>query len=82
MIFGGVKGISIIDPKDFLPQEEFGKVTFTDLKINNVNVEYDSENAILDKPLHITEQINLDYNQNFITVGLAALKGYNLGKAT
>ena len=82
MIFGGVKGISIIDPKDFLPQEEFGKVTFTDLKINNVNVEYDSENAILDKPLHITEQINLDYNQNFITVGFAALKGYNLGKTT
>lgn len=74
--FGGVKGMSFIDPADLKNRKSSNKVIFTDLMIRNKSVEVDSVyqgNRILSKPLNMTEEIKLDYSQNTFSVAFSAL---------
>ena len=81
IMFGGVSGISILKPKDFLPDSTFGNVMFIGLKINNEPIVFDNKNMILETPLWNTKEINLTHDQNFLEVDFASINKISSGKA-
>ncbi len=80
LVFGGVSGLSFLDPTEFTQATVFGKITFTQLKINNKVVRYKDGNDILKKPLAYMEQISLKHDENFLTIRYAGLQTRNTGK--
>ena len=71
--FGGVNGISVFHPKDFIPDSMFANVIFTGLKLNNKMVRYGDETKVLQKPIDFTKKIYLNHDQNFISISFASI---------
>ncbi len=80
LAFGGVNGISVFDPKDFLPDTSFANIVFTKLKVNNKEVVFGDSIDILKKPLNFTKEIKLDHDQNFLSLSYAGIGGEEFGK--
>lgn len=73
MAFGGVNGVTVFDPAEIEEVTSNAPVRLTGLKINNQPVDYFQQGSPLDRPLHQTDHIELDYNQNLITLEFALL---------
>ncbi len=80
LIFGGVHGLNVFDPKDIVYDKTSYPVVITDLKIYNTSIrkiqgkEYDK---ILDKPLDYADHITLAYNQNNFSLDFSILNYIN-----
>ncbi len=76
IIFGGANGITLFNPDDFKIDYQPPKVFFTDLKLFNQSV-IPGPDAILDKPVYQTKQIELSHKQNNLTISFIALNYSN-----
>lgn len=81
LMFGGINGISVFNPKDFAPDTSFAPVFFTELKVNNQVVNVRDSSGILKEALEQTNVLPLLYNQNFLTLSFAALDFKQMGKS-
>ncbi|WP_026905084.1 hybrid sensor histidine kinase/response regulator transcription factor [Pedobacter glucosidilyticus] len=74
--FGGIKGITYFHPDSIKINEMLPPVYFTNLIINNKQIAVGEEiegNIVLKQSLLKTQQITLNYKQDFITISFAAL---------
>ena len=76
LIFGGINGFNIIDPRNLLLDKNIPNLVLTNLYINNklINIGDKLSNRILlDKSISNVSKIKLRYNENTISIGFAAL---------
>lgn len=74
LIFGGVNGMNVFDPKAFADNPVLPKVYFTALKINNREVLPGDSTGLLRYAIGFTDKIRLPFHQNSITLEFAALE--------
>jgi ligand-binding sensor domain-containing protein/signal transduction histidine kinase/DNA-binding response OmpR family regulator len=78
LIFGGISGFNVFNPKDILTDDLPVTLVFTDFRIFNKPVPIsDRKNAILQKSISETKHIVLKYDQNVFTLEFAALDFVN-----
>lgn len=76
LIFGGVDGINIFNPNEVENEVEKPNLVFLNLKIFNETVDPNqtvNNRIILEKPLNQTDEIKLNYSQNFFSIEFAVL---------
>ena len=79
MIFGGISGCNIFDPKEMKSGDFSAPIVFTDLKIMDKRVKIgDAENNVLTRCISETREIKLKYKQNSVEVEFASLDFSNI----
>ena len=73
LYFGGNHGIIYFNPYQIRPSTFKPHLVFTDLKLFNESVKINSKNAPIDKHISQAKQIELNHNQNYVTLFFAAL---------
>ncbi|MFV0592223.1 MAG: two-component regulator propeller domain-containing protein [Draconibacterium sp.] len=79
MYFGAVNGLSYFHPDDIKIHESKPVVHFTDFRLFNEIVE-PGKNSVLKKHIDQTKELELAYNQNFISFNFIALDLHSRGK--
>jgi len=80
IMFGGAKGINIIDTKNKFQTNNKIDLIFTDVTVNNHPLAYQKEfngRVILEKPLYETKSITLQHTENSIIFDFAAINFFN-----
>jgi ligand-binding sensor domain-containing protein/signal transduction histidine kinase/DNA-binding response OmpR family regulator len=78
LLFGGISGFNVFNPKDILTEDMPVPLVFTELRIFNKPVPIsDQKNAILKKSISETTHLVLKYDQNVFTLEFAALDFVN-----
>ncbi len=81
LYFGGINGLTAFNPLNIVRSNYIPPVYFTDLKIFNKSVEISSNrDAILKSSITETNQLNIPYKSNVITLEFAALNYTNSNK--
>jgi signal transduction histidine kinase/ligand-binding sensor domain-containing protein/AraC-like DNA-binding protein len=74
LLFGGISGFNIFNPRNVTNNPYIPPVVFSDLKIFNKSVEIsDAEDAILTSAIDEIKKITLPFDQNILTIDFAAL---------
>jgi signal transduction histidine kinase/ligand-binding sensor domain-containing protein/DNA-binding NarL/FixJ family response regulator len=74
LAFGGTQGWTIFDPLSIKNDDYDPIVAFTELKVNNKEVNSAKGQGPLSLPLNALNQIRLSYEQNTISIGFAGLE--------
>jgi ligand-binding sensor domain-containing protein len=78
LLFGGISGFNVFNPKDILTDDVPVPLVFTELRIFNKPVPIsDTKNAILKQSISETTHLILKYDQNVFTLEFAALDFVN-----
>jgi signal transduction histidine kinase/ligand-binding sensor domain-containing protein/DNA-binding response OmpR family regulator len=78
LLFGGISGFNIFNPKDIINDGIHAPLVFTELRIFNKPVELsDGSNAILKKSISETDHLILKHDQNVFTLEFSALDFIN-----
>jgi ligand-binding sensor domain-containing protein/signal transduction histidine kinase/DNA-binding response OmpR family regulator len=78
LLFGGISGFNVFNPKDILTDDLPVPLVFTELRIFNKPVPIsDQKNAILQKSITETTHLVLKYSQNVFTLEFSALDFVN-----
>lgn len=83
LIFGGANGFNLFNPQVIKVNEQPPLVVFTDFQLFNISVapgQKIERNAILDKSISLTQDLQLNYDQNFFSIEFAALNFANAAK--
>ena len=72
LLFGGHNGFNIVDPYQLATNKNMHNVVFTDFQLFNKKVPF-GENSVLKKPITLTKEIRLDYEQSVFTIEYSAL---------
>ena len=72
LAFGGVNGLNIFNPDDINDNVYEPNILFTGFKIGNKEVSIIEDSAILRKAIFATNQLHLNYTQNFLTFSFAS----------
>jgi signal transduction histidine kinase/ligand-binding sensor domain-containing protein/response regulator of citrate/malate metabolism len=70
-VFGGVNGFNIFNPDSVLDNSFVPNVVFTDFQLFNKSLKTGSKK--LPKSVNYTDEIKLSYNENYFSIGFAAL---------
>lgn len=73
LIFGGVNGLTIFDPKDLSPNTSAPGVYLTAMRINGLPVEPNDSTALLTQGIEYTGTLHLSHAQNNLVLQFAAL---------
>lgn len=74
MIMGGLDGFTTFYPDQLRDDTFKPRVELTTLTINNRLIETETDSARAHRPIQAIHQLGLPYDQNFITLGFAALQ--------
>lgn len=74
LLFGGVNGLSIFDPKLVLKESPPPTLIFTRFSIFNKEVTHKTDKTVLSGPLRYQKSITLPYEKNMFTIEFAALE--------
>lgn len=84
MFFGGIGGLNVFHPDSIKNNPYLPPVHFTDFKLFNKHVPLKSERSgadfELEKAIHLTDNIELDYFHDVFTLDFASLNYINSGK--
>lgn len=72
LLFGGHNGFNIVDPYQLATNKNMHDVVFTDFQLFNKRVPI-GENSVLKKPIGLTNEVRLDYEQSVFTIEFSAL---------
>ena len=75
MFFGGINGFNVFHPAKVVENIYIPQIVFTDFSIFNKKI-FQGKDSPLQKSIHYTESITLNYDQDVISIGFAALS-YN-----
>ncbi len=73
LMFGGVNGLTAFYPEAIKERQSDAAALITEIKINNIEVDYFQEDSPLSRPVHLTEKIILRYDQNLVTLAFALM---------
>ena len=73
LVFGGVNGINIFNPKEALQTGMFANVFITGLLVNNKEIITGDETGILKNSIEHTKNITLNYLQDILTIEFSSL---------
>jgi ligand-binding sensor domain-containing protein/two-component sensor histidine kinase len=73
LFFGGVNGFNYFSPRQILTNTTIPQVVITGLKIRNEPVQVQSEGSPLTKPIYLTHQLQLSYQENFLSFEFASM---------
>lgn len=74
LIFGGIDGYTIFDPKRIKEDPFKPAVALTALRINNQPVSATTPDSPIERDINETRDITLAYDQNFLSIDFAALQ--------
>ena len=74
LIFGGINGYTIFDPKRIREDPFKPVVALTALRINNQLVSAATTNSPIQRDINETQEIELTHEQNFLSIDFAALQ--------
>ncbi|MBK8567909.1 MAG: hypothetical protein IPN76_32460 [Saprospiraceae bacterium] len=74
LMFGGVNGLNVFDPKDLVDNKAKPKVLLTGLRINNLPVSVRDGDGILKESIEFCKEIVLPFSKHNITFEFAALE--------
>jgi len=78
LLFGGISGFNMFNPKDIITEDFSVPLVFTELRIFNRPVQIENnKDAILQKSISETSSLMLHYDQNVFTLEFAALDFIN-----
>ncbi len=80
LVFGGVGGFVIFNPKEILKKEPVPNIVFTNLSINNKPVTWKDDKSVMDAPIGYSEKIILQPGQQMFTIGFSSLEYRNKSK--
>ena len=72
IFFGGVNGFNYFNPLDLRDNPFVPHVYITEIKINNISVQFKSKNSPLKKPVYLTDEVVLNYSDNMVSFGFAS----------
>lgn len=84
LIFGGANGFNLFDPQTIKENRLLPVVVFTDFQLFNTSVkpgQLIKGNSILDRSISLSNDIQLNYDQNFFSIEFAALNFANATKS-
>ena len=73
LYFGGIKGFVVFNPKELTVKSEFPSIVFNSFQLNNNEVRVGTEDALLERSITYTQQIELPYNKSTFSLGVAIL---------
>jgi signal transduction histidine kinase/ligand-binding sensor domain-containing protein/CheY-like chemotaxis protein len=73
MLFGGIKGITLFEPKKVFADVHIPQLQLTDLEINNISVN-DNPDYSHHKPLNALKEIEIPYSQASVAISYTALE--------
>jgi signal transduction histidine kinase/ligand-binding sensor domain-containing protein/DNA-binding response OmpR family regulator len=73
LLFGGIGGFTMFDPKQIVENFKISDVKFTDLKQNNIIINPNEKSKILSKNINQSESIELPYSNSSFTIGFSTL---------
>jgi signal transduction histidine kinase/ligand-binding sensor domain-containing protein len=73
LFFGGLDGFNFFYPADMNESGPPPQIVFTGLKLFNEPVSFRDSAALILKPIDFIEELKLDYDQNVVTIGFAAM---------
>jgi signal transduction histidine kinase/ligand-binding sensor domain-containing protein/DNA-binding response OmpR family regulator len=77
LLFGGIGGFTMFDPRSIKQSEKISDIIFTDLKQNNIIINPDEKNLILKENINQTKLIELPYSNSSFTIGFSTLDFIN-----
>ena len=77
LLFGGINGLTSFFPDRLIKNKMKPKVAFTDFLIRNKPALVDSANSPLKKSITFSDQVELKYDEGYITIKFAALNFIN-----
>lgn len=83
LYFGGVNGISVINPQGIIDEGTPPRIVFTDLKVLGKSIsvgETINKRIILDKGLNFTDRLRFSYKEKVFTIGFTGLFFKNADK--
>ncbi len=81
LFFGGVDGLDIVYPDKLYTQNYFPRLTLTDFQVRNATITPGDESLILKNNIDVTDNIVLNYDQNFIGFSFTILDYWNKQKS-
>lgn len=72
--FAGSSYYTVFNPADFTDDTLNPAIAITEVSINNYPADYKDDHALFEQPLNSLSAIRLNYDQNFIRIGFAALQ--------
>ena len=76
LFFGGIYGLNAIHPEQLKEEKRHPKIIFTDFKVFNKSIpvgELPDGRVILDKPIEIAKEVNLNYLDNSFSIDFSAI---------
>ena len=81
LFFGGIDGLDIVYPDKLHIQNYFPRLTVTEFQVRNVAIMPGDDSHILTQNIDLTENIILNYDQNFISFFYTTLDYWNKQKS-
>ncbi len=81
LFFGGIDGLDIAYPAKLNTVDYFPRLTVTDFQIRNTSVRPGDATQILGDDIDVTDEITLNYDQNFISFFFTTLDYWNKQKS-
>lgn len=81
LFFGGIDGLDIVYPNKLHTQNYFPRLTVTEFQVHNVAVTPGDDSHILTQNIDLTDNIILNYDQNFISFFFTTLDYWNKQKS-
>jgi len=81
LFFGGIDGLDIVYPNKLHIQDYFPRLTVTDFQVHNVAITPGDDSNILTQNIDQTDNIVLNYDQNFISFFFTTLDYWNKQKS-
>jgi len=73
LLFGGVNGLTIFNPKDLMANSLPSVLQFTGLSVNGIPIEALDSSLILERDISCQKEIKLSYSQNSLMIQFAAM---------
>ncbi len=81
LYFGGIDGLDIVYPQKLHIPDYFPRLYLTEFQIRNATITAGDESRILSENIELTEEITLNYDQNFISFFFTTLDYWNKQKS-
>ncbi|MBK1876059.1 hybrid sensor histidine kinase/response regulator [Pelagicoccus mobilis] len=73
LYFGGTNGLSAFDPKDLVPNPVLPNVRIDRISLSGQELRHVGENRLISKHPQALDQLNLDWEQNFLSFGFTGI---------
>lgn len=81
LFFGGIEGLDIVYPSKINALNHFPRLTLKEFLVHNVAAVPGDANGILTSNIDFTNQVTLNYDQNFISLSFTTLDYWNKQKS-